>query len=45
MKNDHRNVPVNSYFKNSELFIEIESEDLNIEDLSEEQLSHAVKKG
>ena len=45
MKKDQPNVLVNSYFKNGELFIEIENEDLNIEDLSEEQLSHAVKEG
>ncbi|MEK4455239.1 hypothetical protein [Paenibacillus sp. FSL L8-0506] len=45
MNNDQRNVMVNSYFKNGELFIEFENEDLNLEDLSEEQLYYAVKEG
>lgn len=45
MKNTEGNALINSYFKNGELYIQIENDDLDIDDLPSEQLALAVKEG
>jgi hypothetical protein len=44
MKSSERPIQVDSYFKNGELFVEIEDE-INLNDFSSEELSSAVKEG